>query len=105
MWAGEKLLTPIEVTRPSSRRRTRARQVSTYRSALGIGQWIRYRSNRSRPRRSALASNARRVSSKPWSSFHTLVVTKTSSRATPEARSPSPTSRSLPYSAAVSTCR
>ena len=36
---------------------------------------------------------------------HTLVVTNTSPRFTPEARSPSPTSLSLPYISAVSTWR
>ena len=43
-----------------------------------------------------LASNARSVASYPWSSFHTLVVTNTSSRSSPDSRTASPTPASLP---------
>ena len=43
--------------------------------ATGTGQWIRYRSTWSSPRRSKLASKAALASSKPWSELKHLVVT------------------------------
>ena len=57
------------------------------------------------PRRSALARPAFSAGSKPWSVCQSLVVTNTSSRASPLCRTASPTSASLRYIAAVSTDR
>ena len=70
-----------------------------------IGQWISSRSTESRPSRFRLASAERCRSPSAMSSGHTFVVTKISSRGTPPARMPSPTSSSLPYIAAVSMWR
>ena len=91
-----KLETPIERALPLSRISWKAFQVSRYFPRFGVGQWMRYRSTYSRPRRSREASIAFSAESWPWSSFHSLVVTKISSRGMPLPAMARPTPSSLP---------
>ena len=70
-----------------------------------MGQWISSRSTLGTLSFLMLSRAERSKSRARRSLDQTLVVMKTSSRGTPEARSPSPTASSLPYIAAVSMCR
>ena len=53
----------------------------------------------------SVPSKAPSASSYAWKPLLSLLVTKTSPRSIPEARTASPTSFSLPYISAVSMCR
>ena len=106
-WSISKFETPIERIRPSRWNSTSTCQVSSYGapSSLGIGQWIRNRSTYSNPSSESVVSNALRASSGRWAALLSLLVTYTSARSRPAARTASPTPRSLRYISAVSMCR
>src|SRR6266480_4219383 len=69
---------------------------------LGHGPVNEIQVTYSKPSSRRLPSKARNADSNPWSLFQSFVVTKISSRGIPLSLTAAPTSRSFPYSFAVS---
>ena len=65
--SGEKLQTPIDLVLPTSLDFMIPPHASMYLPSDWDGQWIRYRSTYSRPRRARLALHASWEDWKPWS--------------------------------------
>src|SRR6266700_1687038 len=104
MSATVKLETPMCRASPICLTLHRAPSVSAS-GTCGFGQCKSNRSTSESRSRARLALAARSSACGAKCDGQTLVVMKMSLRATPEARTASPTSRSLSYISAVSTCR
>ena len=85
----------MDRTSPSFCSCTSARHASTYLPWLGLGQWMRWRSVRSSPRRSSDSRTEVIAASYAWWRPGILLATTSSSRGTPERRMASPTSASF----------
>lgn len=97
--AGRKFDTPTALARPLAAISSKVFQMATKSSRIGRGQWIRYRSTWSRRSLARESSKARSTWSRPhfcFGPFHSLVVTNSSSRASPDAATALPVPASLP---------